>query len=196
MGSLVCKIELNKERGITLQVENEAGEITQTAVFDGKKMTLTCKGKEETSVITQTPDSITVKCKTFSLEAETITCKSTDATKHVSEKTFAVESTEDLTLKSSAGLTAEASNDLDAKGDNVTVKATTKATVDGNNTDIKATSDVKISGMNVSAAGTTKSEITGLQVSVEADGTMDVKGAATTVKGEMLSLSGSMVTIG
>ena len=116
MGSLVCKIELNKERGITLQVENEAGEITQTAIFDGKKMTLTCKGKEETSVITQTPDSITMKCKTFSLEAETITCKSTDATKHVAEKTFTIESTEDMKLKSSAALTAEATKDFGRQG--------------------------------------------------------------------------------
>ena len=100
MSNLLCKIELSKEHGISLLVENEEGKITQKAVFDGSKMTITCKGEKESSTITQTPDSIALKCKTFSLDAETISTKSTKASKHVSKKTFAIESDEDLSLNS------------------------------------------------------------------------------------------------
>lgn len=196
MAGLICKIELNKERGITIEVTNEEGKITSTAHFDGSKITTTVKGSEETSTITQTPESIAIKCKTFTLDAETITCTSTDATKHVAEGTYTVESTKDMTLKSSANTTAEASSAFDVKAADISAKGSSSLALEGMKTDLKADTDVKIEGLNVSAKATTKSEIKGLQVNVQADGTMDVKGAATTVKGDMLQLSGSMVKIG
>ncbi len=67
MGTLVCRVELDKEKGLVFTVENKDGSITQTAVLDGESITLTNKGKDDVSSITQKPDSIAIKCKSFTL---------------------------------------------------------------------------------------------------------------------------------
>jgi len=127
MGTLVCRVELDKQKGLILTVENKEGKITQTAVLDGESITLTSKGEKETSTITQKPDSITIKCKDFTLESETITCKSTKDTLHKSEQKFDLQSTKDMTLKSSAKYTADATGDVSVSGKKVAVSAQDKA---------------------------------------------------------------------
>ena len=121
MGTLVCRVELNEELGLILTVENKEGKITQTAVLDGESITITSKGEKETSTITQKPDSIAIKCKDFTLESETITCKSSKDTLHQSEQKFDVQSTKDMTLKSSAKYTADATGDVSVSGKKVAV---------------------------------------------------------------------------
>lgn len=59
-GKLVCRIELDKEKGIILTVENDDQKITQTIVMDGTNITTTVKGSDHTSAITQKKDGIQI----------------------------------------------------------------------------------------------------------------------------------------
>jgi hypothetical protein len=61
--TLFCRIELNKQKGIIISVENEQGQTVQTAELDGSSITLTCKGSSATSTIVQTPESVAIKCR-------------------------------------------------------------------------------------------------------------------------------------
>ena len=126
MGTLVCRVELDKQKGLILTVENKEGKITQTAVLDGESITITSKGEKETSTITQKPDSIAIKCKDFTLESETITCKSTKDTLHKSEQKFDLQSTKDMTMQSEAKYTAKAAQDVAISGQKIAVSAKTK----------------------------------------------------------------------
>ena len=110
--ALVCRVELNQTTGITLTVANKDGNITQTATFDGTAITLTCKGQQDTSTITQTSDSITVACKNFTVNAESITCKSTKDTQHQAQGTFTMDSTGKASFSSSADMDVKASSKL------------------------------------------------------------------------------------
>src|SRR5689334_18530626 len=112
MAKLVCTVELSKETGISVKVENADAGITQTLTMDGTTMILKVAGKEDTSTITQKADSIAIKCKDFSIEADnTITCTSKKATKHQSDDAMTLQSTKDLTLSSSAKLVQSADSD-------------------------------------------------------------------------------------
>ena len=79
------------------------------------------KENKETSTITQDQETIAIKCKTFTLDAETITCTSTKATKHESKDTFDLKSTKDMTFDSSAKLVEKAKQDCTIEGQNVKI---------------------------------------------------------------------------
>ncbi len=105
MGSLVCRIELNKTDGITITVEDADADITQTVVLDGSSITITSTGAE-TSTIVQKPDSIEMTCKTFKLDAATIQCTSeqsitldADTISCTSEQTIDLTATGAMTLQ-------------------------------------------------------------------------------------------------
>ncbi|MBU2451942.1 MAG: hypothetical protein KJ668_01355, partial [Proteobacteria bacterium] len=98
MGSLVCRVELHKKNGIIITVENKDADIIQTMVLDGNSITTTNAGADETSVITQTSDSITIQCKDFLLDAETITCQSSGDTVHKSDNNFKAKSSAAMEL--------------------------------------------------------------------------------------------------
>jgi hypothetical protein len=74
MPKLVCTVEMSKKRGISLTVEDIAAGITQTITMDGTTLVLKVArkvaGKETASTFTQKADSIAIKCKDFSIEAE------------------------------------------------------------------------------------------------------------------------------
>lgn len=199
MTTLTCRIELKKEKGIILTVENDEGEVTQTVEMDGTVITTTCKGKseEETSVITQKTDGIDIKCKAFQLTAETVTIKSSKDTLVESEQKIDVKSTQEMTLDSQAELTAKAAGNLSMSGDNVSASATSKAEIKGMDTDVNATQNLKASGGMVELSGTTKVEIKGAPViKVASSGTLNLEGQATTLKGSMTSVEGSLVKLG
>ncbi len=130
MGTLVCRIELSKTEGITITVENNDDGIIQTAVLNGESITLKSAGSE-TSTIVQKPDSITIDCKKFKLNAGTIECISQQDTKHTSGAKYEVSSTTDMNLKTSTNLQATASINAGFKG--------TMTTVEGQTTTIKGT---------------------------------------------------------
>jgi hypothetical protein len=72
VGTLICTIDLDKEKGkgITVTIVNEDDAITQTLSMDGTSITLTVKrgnDAKDRSTITQTFDSVTVEAKTVTL---------------------------------------------------------------------------------------------------------------------------------
>ena len=138
MGKLVCRVELDKQKGIVLTVENADGKITQTVVMDGTKITTTVKGSSQTSTITQKEDGIQIDCKEFTVNAETIKCVSTKETVH--------ESGQDFTIKSSNNLNAS---------------ATSNATYKAMNSSLESTSETKASGMTLKLSGTATAELKG-----------------------------------
>lgn len=199
MGTLVCKVELDKQKGITVTVENADGKITQTVTMDGTTLTIKVQGESDTSTITQKADSIAIKCKTFTLDAETITCKSEKATLHQSSDTFDIKSTKDLTIQSQAKIVEKATQDMALSGMNVEVKASQALTAKGPTgvTIQAAGGEAKVQGLSLALKGDTGAKLEGLKVDVKADTMLNAEGGAmATLKGQLTNVSGSLVKLG
>lgn len=186
MGKLICTVELDKITGITVKVENPDDDIVQIIHMDGTKIeTSVAKGTaaDDKSIITQKFDSIAIKCKTYTLDAETITCKSTKASLHESEDTFDIKATKDLTEKSDAKVVLKATGDCTIDGANVAIKATTDLKLDGTAVKAKGTSEAKVEALTLNLKGTTKAELKGGMVTVAGDSLAEIKGAAVKLSG-------------
>ena len=170
MGKLVCRIELHKENGIILTVENDDDRTTQTIVMDGTEITTTVEGPDETSTITQKEDGIALKCKTFTLEAETITCTSTDETTH--------ESGQDLKIQSSANIQVSADSDVSCSATNTT---------------LESTSETKIESVTLTLSGSTSAELNGASITVDSTGLLDlIAGGTATLDGNIVNIKGTI----
>jgi hypothetical protein len=197
MGALVCRVELNKESGLTFTVENKDGKITQTVVLDGETITITCKGDEETSTITQKQDGISIKCKDFTLDAETIKCTSKKESLYKSEEKMDIESTKDMTLDSKGKLTGQATSDTKISGSNVSISANSKAELKGASTSISATGKTEVKGMDLKLSGTTKAEMDGLKVTISSKGILDLKATGiANLEGQMTNVKGTLTKVG
>ena len=51
MSELKCLVELNKKEGILIKLKNPDDKIDQTIILDGTKITLTCKGDQDSTII-------------------------------------------------------------------------------------------------------------------------------------------------
>ena len=170
MGSLVCRIELDKEKGVLLTVENGDDQITQTIVMDGTSITTTVKGSKEPSTITQKQDSIAMVCKTFTLDADTITCRSKEKTLHESGQDFDITS-----------------------GKNLNVSAKSSAEYKAKDTTIESTSKTEIKGGTLVLSGTASAELKGASIKLDAQGLLDlVAGGAATLKGAVVNIKGKL----
>jgi len=168
MGTLVCRIELDKKKGVLLTVENGDDQITQTIVMDGTSITTTVKGSEETSTITQKQDSIAMNCKTFTLDAETITCKSTKDTLHESGQNFDITS-----------------------GKNLIATAKSSAEYKAMDTTIESTSKTEIKGGTLVLSGSASAELKGASIKLDAKGLLDlVASGAATLQGSIVNIKG------
>lgn len=193
MGSLVCRIELHKQNGVIITVENEDSEIAQTVVMDGTAITTTCKGSDNTSTITQDQSSITIKCKEFTVDAETILCKSEKETTHESGKDYSLTSSAALSMESSDDLTASAGAKMElSSSDKLTASAGAKMELSGSSgIDVSSsTGDVELSGSNVKAAASIKASMEGVQVEFAGSGTAKLESDG------MTTIGGSSVKIG
>lgn len=188
MGTLVCRIELDKNSGITMTVENKDGKITQRVVMNGDAITLTSQGEQDTSTITQTPDSVAIRCKNFTLETETTTCKSTKDTLHRSDQKFDIQSAQNLTLKTDQEATLQATGDNKISGKNVQVTADTNADISGNNSTVTGTQKAKMTGAQAEVNGSTKAELKGGIVKASATGVLTAEGMTTQIKGTMVKI--------
>lgn len=199
MGKLVCTVELDKEKGVTVKVENADDQITQTVVMDGTSITITVKGSEETSTYVQKQDSVTITCKDFTVDATgTLTLKSAKASSWASQDTLSVESTKDMTFTSSAKLTQSATSDAKLSSSaNIAVEATSKLDMKGMETSLVASAgDNKLEGINLKMAGKAQAELAAPMVKVaakaklglESSGMADLKGSITSVGGTLVKL--------
>ena len=190
MTKLVCRVELNKKSGIILTVENRDDNITQTMVMDGAAITTSVKGADETSIITQKQDSIAMSCKTFTLNADSITCASKKDTLHKSGQKFDIQSSQDMTLKTDSKLIEKAVSDVKISGNNLLASADNNATLSG---DVKV--EVKTATLNLS--GSARTEMKGGKVDINATGILNVKAKGVlTAEGSMTNVKGKMVKIG
>lgn len=191
MGSLVCRVELHKKNGVIITVENDDEGITQTMVMDGQTITTTCEGMDDTSEIIQAPDGITIKCREFVLEADTITCQSSGMTTHKSGSNMMVRSTAAMELGAGAGLKAAAGAamkltssekmDMEASGGDVTIS--------GVNVDASSDMKTSLNGQNVEMKGTMGAKLEG--------GMVDVKGTKATLEGSaMTTIGGGIIKVG
>ncbi len=199
MGTLVCKIELDKQKGITVQVENADGQITQTVTMDGTTLTIEVKGQSDTSTIVQKADSVTVTCKDFTVDAETITLKSSKASSWTSQDTLKVESTKDMTLTSSAKLTQSATQDAKLSSSaNVNVEATSNLTLKGMAAAMSATGgEAKVDGLTLKLSGQSQAEMAAAIAKVTAQGQLSLESSGlANLKGSMTTVGGSLVKLG
>lgn len=190
--ALVSSIRLDKSSGGAVVIRNDPDGITQSIRMNGTSVVLQVDDGKDTSTITQTAAGVTIRCKTFVVDAETITCSSQSTSSYQSSSTMTLTSTRDMRLTSRANLASQA--DLSLTGEAPTVKLTADrdltasapgvsykasaatATVQATNVKISGTSQVKAQGAMValSAAATLKCEAAGLN---------SIKGAVVSVGG-------------
>jgi hypothetical protein len=188
MAKLVCTVELSKEAGISIKVENADAGITQTLTMNGTTMILEVAGKEDTSTITQKADSIAIKCKDFSIEAaDTITCTSGKATRHASEDTVTIQSTKDMTLQSSAKLVQAADADLTLAGANLKATARSAASVKGMTAEVSGDTSVTLKGTQAKLSGSQVQISADAQLGAESSGVATLGGSLTTIKGTLIN---------
>jgi hypothetical protein len=199
MAKLICTIDLDKEKGLIVTVEDPEGKLTQTVTLDGKAITLEVKSDSDTSTIVQKPDSISLTCKAFSVDADTITLQSKKESAWTSEKTLELKSTEDMTLTSSAKLTQKATKDAALSSDaNVQVKATQKLALEAMEGQISATGGpLKLEGVKLELKGKSQAELGAPLIKVAAQGQLGLESSGVAeLKGSMTSVSGSLVKLG
>jgi len=188
MATLVCTVELSKQTGISVKVENADAGITQTITMDGTTLIMKVVGKDNTSSFTQDADSIAIQCKDFSIVAgNTITCTSKQATKHHSDDTLTLESTKDLTLTSSAKLVQSASSDLTLAGANVTATAQSAASLKGLTASVTADQALALKGTQVNVSGAQVAIKADAQLGAESSGVATLGGSLTTIKGSLIN---------
>ncbi len=198
MGTLVCKIELDKQKGVTVQVENEEGKITQTVTMDGTTLTIEVKGQSDTSTFVQKAESIEIKCKSFTVDSETLTLKSSKASKWTSQDIVEVKSTKDMTLESSAKLIMKSTQDTQLNSSaKVALAATADFTVDGAKVAITGKGDVVLDGAKLGLTGKAQIEMSAPMVKAEAKGQLDLQSnGLANLKGSMTTVGGQLVKLG
>jgi len=191
MAKLVCTVELSKESGISIKVENAEAGITQTITMDGTTLILKVAGQDDTSTFTQKADSIAIKCKDFSIEADnTITCTSKKATKHQSDDVMTLQSTKDLTLTSSAKLVQSADADLTLAGANIKATAQSAASMKG------LTAEV-VGDQSLTLKGTAQVNLSGAQVAIKADAQLGAESSGmATLGGSLTTIKGTLINAG
>jgi hypothetical protein len=197
MADLHCRVELSKTKGLILTVEDTQGQITQTVTLDGQQIEIQCKGQDDTSVITQKPDGITIKCKNLTLDTETLSVKSTKDSTYKSEQKLSIQSAQDMTVKSDAKIDATATADMTLGGSKFTATAQSDAKVGGVNVDLEGSAKSTLKGAQVEVAASTGNlDAKGMMVKIDATATLDLNGQMSTLKGQIVNVSAPMVKMG
>ncbi|HEX8701325.1 MAG TPA: hypothetical protein VF815_21040 [Myxococcaceae bacterium] len=199
MATLICTIELDKEQGLTVKVEDPDGKLTQTVTLDGKAITLEVKSDSDTSTIVQKPDGVTITCKAFTVDSETLTLKSKKASEWKSEEAMKFESTKDMELKSGAKLTQQATGDASLSSDaKIQLKATNQLSIEAQQGQITAKGgDLTLEGVNLKFSGKAQAELAAPMIKVAAKGQLGLESSGMAeLKGSITSVSGSLVKLG
>lgn len=166
MGTLTCRLELSKETGLTITAENPDDGITQTVVMDGTSITMTVSGSE-TSRVTQTADGVTVSCKDFTVDAETVTVRSSKSSRYQSGKGFEI------------------------KGETFALAASGSSEWSAKTTAIKSSASASILGQTLSLEGKASAKVTAPKVALDAKGILDLKaGGVANLKGSLTNVGG------
>jgi hypothetical protein len=212
-----CRIELSKPDGITIVITDKQKTKLRRIVLGPTSITLTCKDGAVTSVVTQNDGSIKTsvttdkgtttidqdgetiafKCKTFQVDAETVTVKATQNGSITTDGTCTIKSTGDALVDSAAKLTLKSVQTLAITGqETVAIDATAKLAMSGAQAELagkttlalKSDGTAELTGMTVALTGQT-------QLSAEAPITSIGKDM-TSVKGQIVEVSGALVKLG
>lgn len=214
-----CKIELSKTNGITISIRDlsQPSQIYKQVRLEGDSLIIETNKVDESSTITQTekglttevknaqgstkieqgPEEVKVTCKVFSVDATTInltskedtTCKSTGAWSLTSTKDLKLEtkakcdvtSTAAMTLTATAAATLESKQKLQLKAPSIDASATATLAM-------KSSGPLDVKGTAVSIKGDMRAELDSPSTTVGS--------TMTTVQGQIVSISGSMIKLG
>ena len=222
--TLICSLELNKTNdgsgGATIIIQNDQAKITQTIHMDGTTLTIKVqdqqnnttstitqtgaqfiqevKGPQETSTITQVQDTITVKVKNFTVDAETVLVKSSKDSTYQAQGKFNATSTQDMTVSSSAKYSLSSTQAMSLSSND---KLSTSSMMD---TSISATQNATISAnMKLALSGQTEADLSALQVKITGQAQAELAApmtkvgqSMTTISGQLIQLQGSMIQVG
>lgn len=185
MGKLVCTVEMDKEKGLTVTIANDDAEITQTITMDGTTIVLKVAGSDATSTITQDAKKISIDCTQFEVTAkETITMSSTKASTYQSGDTLGVQSAKDMTLHSDTNVAVS--------GQKISAEGQQEVSLTGASQNKLA---LAAAGATLSAAP--KLALSAPQVESKADAMMSLESSGVaTVKGAMTNVQGNLVNVG
>ena len=206
---LVCSIELSKEHGATITVQDDRGKVTQIVHLDGTTLKLQVKtasaqttveqkdasiitrvkqGNDE-SKISQTPTDIRIECQNFTVNAETIKATSNKDTTLAARGKSTISAQGDLTVKSSAQGTLQTSRDL-------TVKAGTKLNVSGGQKAALSAPQVALtSKMKTSVDGGAQLQMKAVKISARGQAQLEAAAPITNVGQSLTSLRGQLVKV-
>jgi len=118
MSALKCTITMDKTQGVVIEVVDADAQAKQTISLLKDSIVLTVVGTAATSVVTQKADSVSIKCKSFSVEADEVSCKSQMAS------TFAANT--DMKISGTKSVSVDGMN---AKLSGTTVSVTAQGTL-------------------------------------------------------------------
>lgn len=214
-----CRIELSRADGVTVVIQDakKKDRRARTLVVGPAGITLTCVDGAVTSVIRQRDgalrtevttdkgttsleqdgETIACTCKTFRVKAETLELHATQDGAVVTGGKLTVKSTADAVVESSAKLTAKSVGQLElSSAAGLDVAATARLALSGAQAELEGKTTVavksggtaELSGMTVAVSGQT-------QLSAEAPIT-SIGRNMTTVKGQIVEVSGALVKVG
>jgi hypothetical protein len=214
-----CKIELSKTNGITISIRDlsQPEQVYKQVKLEGDSLIIKTNKVDSSCTITQTeislttevknaqgstkieqgPEEVKVTCKVFTVDATTInltskedtTCKSTGAWSLTSTKDLKLESKakcdvksdQAMTLKAVGAATLESDAKLQLKG--ATLEATSSAAMK-----LDSQAALELKGTAVSVKGSMRAELDSPSTTVGS--------TMTTVQGQIVSISGSMIKLG
>lgn len=214
-----CKIELSKTNGITISIRDlsQPEQVYKQVSLEGDSLIIKTNKVDSSSTITQTENSLTtevkdaqgstkieqgpeevkVTCKVFSVDATTInltskedtTCKSTGAWSLTSTKDLKLETQAKCELKSAAAMTLEAAGAATLKSDaKLQLEAAVVEASSTTSMKLASSGPLDIKGTAVSVKGDMRAELDSPSTTVGS--------TMTTVQGQIVSISGSMVKLG
>jgi hypothetical protein len=214
-----CRVELSQTGGITIVIKDskKKEQYQRKIELAAASITLTCKDGAVTSVVTQKDGSIKTEvttdkgtttidqdgetiaftCKTFKVESETFSLKATKDGSLTTDGKCTLTSTGDSMIDSAAKLTVKSVQQLAVSSTaGVSVDATAKLAMSGAQAELagqttlalKSSGTAELRGMTVAIEGQT-------QLSAEAPITSVGKNM-TSVKGQIVEVSGAMVKLG
>ncbi|MFY0567098.1 hypothetical protein ACN28E_25115 [Archangium lansingense] len=199
MATLICTLEMDKEKGLTIKVEDPDGKHTQTVTIDGKAITLEVKNDSDTSTVVQKPDAVTITCKTFTLETDTIKLESKKDSEWRSSGELKFKSEKEMSLTSNAKLTQKAAAGASLTSDaNIQLKASAKLELEGVMSKLEAKDgELELKGSTLKLNGTSKAEMTAPQIEVSATGQLNLESTGeANLKGQTTNVKGSPVNLG
>jgi len=196
--TLVSTIRLDKNAGGSVVIRNDEDGITQSIRMNGTSLVLEVEDAQNKSTITQTAGEVKIQCKTFLLDAETITCKSSSTSQYESSSTMTLTSERDMRLTSQANLSARAENSLTGQATSVKFTGQSDFTATGPGASFKAAaSTATAQGAIVKLSGSSQIKAQGAMIALSAAATLKAEAAGLhSIKGAILSVGGGLIKIG